>query len=47
VKVTEAEVDKLAVAFDSQNAVMNQVYKDIVGTWKKRAEDEGISLGNF
>jgi hypothetical protein len=47
VKATEAEVDKLAVAFDSQNAVMNQVYKDIVGTWKKRAEDEGISLGNF
>ncbi|MCQ4345563.1 MAG: hypothetical protein RXQ70_05245 [Sulfolobaceae archaeon] len=47
VRATEAEVERLAVAFDAQNAVMNQVYKDIVNTWRKRAEDEGIPLGNF
>jgi hypothetical protein len=47
VRATEAEIDKLSVAFDAQNAVMNQVYKDIVNAWKKRAEDEGIPLGNF
>jgi hypothetical protein len=47
VKASESEVDKLSVAFDARNAVMNQVYKDIVGIWKRRAEDEGIPLGNF
>jgi hypothetical protein len=47
VRATEAEIDKLSVAFDAQNAVMNQVYKDIVNAWRKRAEDEGIPLGNF
>jgi hypothetical protein len=47
VKASESEVDKLSVAFDARNAVMDQVYKDIVGIWKRRAEDEGIPLGNF
>jgi hypothetical protein len=47
VRATEAEVERLAVAFDAQNAVMNQKYKDVVNAWKKKAEDEGIPLGNF
>ena len=47
VKATEAEIDKLSVAFDAQNAVMNQVYKDIVNAWRKRAEDEGVPLREF
>jgi Rad3-related DNA helicase len=47
VRATEAEVDKLSIAFDAQNAIMNQTYKDVVSVWRKRAEDEGIPLGNF
>jgi hypothetical protein len=47
VRATEAEIDKLSVAFDAQNAVMNQVYKDIVNAWRKRAEDEGVPLREF
>jgi len=47
VRATEVEVDKLSIAFDAQNAIMNQTYKDVVSVWRKRAEDEGIPLGNF
>ena len=47
VKATETEIDKLSVAFDAQNAIMNQTYKDVVSVWRRRAEDEGIPLGNF
>jgi len=47
VKATESEVDKLSIAFDAQNAIMNQTYKDVVSVWRRRAEDEGIPLGNF
>jgi hypothetical protein len=47
IKASEPEVDKLALSFNAQNAIMNQAYRDAVSVWKKKAEDEGIPLSEF
>jgi len=47
IKASEPEVDKLALSFNAQNAIMNQAYRDAVSVWKKKAEDEGIPLREF
>jgi hypothetical protein len=47
IKASETEVDKLALSFNAQNAIMNQAYRDAVSVWKKKAEDEGIPLREF
>jgi len=47
VRATESEVDRLSIAFDAQNAIMNQEYRNVVDAWRRRAEDEGIPLGSF
>jgi len=47
VRATEAEIDKLSVAFDAQSAIMNRAYEDVLAGWKKKAEDEGIPLREF
>jgi hypothetical protein len=47
VRAAEAEIDKLATAFNAQNAIMNRAYEDVLAGWKKKAEDEGIPLREF